>query len=257
MSIQISNPSFSKRRPVLTVIIIEVLLLLAVFAAGAYATIKELDYTAPVLISFIPIALVLIVYLTWKRKWSQMGFQSLREIPKNNWLYYLPLVVILVVLSFNGFRNVTVSEVLFFIFFTLLVGFVEETLYRGLILRTLLAKSVTAAVVTSSILFSVTHLLNLLSGQNTNQTILQIIYALVMGVALALLIVKNHNIIPLILFHFLHNLIQFLSIENENNTVLGVDVLIIVVLVMYCVWLLMSLKSKGVQPQINKGSSLV
>lgn len=255
MSIQTSKASFSKRRPVLTVIIIEVLLLLAVFAAGAYATIKELDYTAPVLISFIPIALVLIVYLTWKRKWSEMGFQSLRNIPKKNWLYYLPLVVLLITISLKGFREVTVSEVLFFIFFTLLVGFVEETLYRGLILRTLLAKSVTAAVVTSSILFSVTHLLNLLSGQNTIQTIMQIIYALVMGVALALLIVKNHNIIPLILFHFVHNLIQFLSIENEKNSVLGVDVLIIMVLVMYCVWLLMSLKSRVVQPQINKGSS--
>ncbi|MGF7048180.1 membrane protease YdiL (CAAX protease family) [Paenibacillus sp. DS2015] len=256
MTTSTNNKSFSKRRPILTVVIIEVLLLLAVFAAGAYATIKELEYTAPVLISFIPIALVLIVYLTWKRKWNQMGFQSLRNIPKKNWLYYLPLVVILVVISLEGFRGVTASEVLFFIFFTLLVGFVEETVYRGLILRTLLAKSVTTAVVTSSILFSITHVLNVLSGQSTSQTILQIIYALVMGAVLALLIVKNHNIIPLILFHFIHNLIQFLG--NES-TFLAYDVLIIVVLVIQCVWLIVSLKGKVVrpQPEINKGSSLV
>ncbi|MFL0378161.1 hypothetical protein ACH0BY_29890 [Paenibacillus amylolyticus] len=60
--------SFSVRKPVLTVVIIELLLLLAVFAAGAIATIKQLDYTSPVLISFTPIAIVLMIYLTLRRK---------------------------------------------------------------------------------------------------------------------------------------------------------------------------------------------
>ncbi|WP_416292728.1 hypothetical protein ACM7Q1_18685 [Paenibacillus illinoisensis] len=37
------KPSFSVRRPVLAVLIIELLLLLAVFAAGAVATVKQMD----------------------------------------------------------------------------------------------------------------------------------------------------------------------------------------------------------------------
>ena len=63
-----SNLSFSERKPVLTVVIIELLLLLTVFAAGAIATLKQLDYTSPVLISFTPIAIVLIIYLTLRRR---------------------------------------------------------------------------------------------------------------------------------------------------------------------------------------------
>ncbi|MNI23675.1 CAAX amino terminal protease self- immunity [compost metagenome] len=233
MSNQPNNISYSKKRPVLSVIIIEVLLLLATLAAGAYATIKELDYTSPVLISFIPIALTLIIYLTLKKKWGYLGFQSILNIPKRNWIYYLPLVLILVVISLKGFKAVTVSEVIFFIFFTLLVGFVEETIYRGFILKILLNKSVKTAVITSSILFSITHLLNVLSGQSTTQTIVQLIYALIMGIVLALLIIKNHNIIPLIIFHFLHNLIQFLG--NESTGIGYGDIAVITVLLVQCI----------------------
>jgi membrane protease YdiL (CAAX protease family) len=239
MSTPMNKPSFSQKRPVLTVVIIEILLLLAVFAAGAYATIKELSYTSPVLISFIPIALTLIIYLTWKRKWREIGFQSLANITKRNWFFYSPFIVILVVISLKGFKETTLSEVIFFIFFTLLVGFVEETIYRGLILKTLLNKSVRAAVITSSILFSITHLLNVMSGQSTEQTVVQLVYALVMGVVLALLMIKNLNIWPLIIFHFLHNLIQFLG--NES-TAIGYDILVILVLVIQCGWLMVSLK---------------
>lgn len=224
------------------------LLLLAVFAAGAYATIKELSYTAPILISFIPIALILMIYLTLKKKWGYIGFQSIFNIPKKNWLFYLPLVVILVIISINGFKAVTMSEVLFFIFFTLMVGFVEETIYRGLILKIMLSKSVLSAVLVSSILFSITHLLNVMSGQDLVQSVLQLIYALIMGVVLALLMIKNNNIAPLIMFHFVHNLIQFLSNEGTN---IIFDVIIILVLIVQCLWLVLDLRKKGVHPQLN------
>lgn len=242
--------SFSQKRPVLTVVIIEVLLLLAVFAAGAYATINELSYTSPVLISFIPIALVLIVYFTWKRKWTSLGFRKLSSIPAGGWVYYSPLALILVVISLKGMREIGVSEILFFIFFTLLVGFVEESIYRGLILKTLLPKGIKTAVITSSILFAITHVLNVLSGQDAFQTVLQIVYALLIGTVLALLMVKNNNIIPLILFHFLHNFIQFVGNDN-SDAFIGYDLFILLVLALYCIWLSFSLKKPPVSARID------
>lgn len=245
--------SFSQNHPVLTVIIIEVLLLLAVFAAGAYATIKELSYTSPVLISFIPIALVLMVYFTSKKKWNALGFHKLSSIPANDWVYYSPLLLILIVISLKGMRDISASEVLFFIFFTLLVGFVEESIYRGLILKTLLPKGIKTAVITSSILFAVTHVLNVLSGQDAFQTILQIVYALLIGAVLALLMVKNKNIIPLILFHFLHNFVQFVGNDN-SDAFIGYDVLILLVLAVHCVWLSLSLRRPVVSASANQAS---
>ncbi|WP_458124971.1 CPBP family intramembrane glutamic endopeptidase [Paenibacillus sp. Z3-2] len=241
----ISSPSkpkhsFSKRKPVLTVVIIELLLLLAVFAAGAIATIKQLDYTFPVLISFTPIAIVLIIYLTLKRKWGETGFRSLRSIPAGHAKYYIPLLLVLGTIALKGFGELTLSKVAFFVFFTLLVAFVEETIYRGLIFKTLLQKSAVAAVVTSSILFSITHLLNALSGQNMTDTIMQLIYALLMGAVLALLMLKNGNIVPLILFHFIHNLIQFLGNDLQDTGTLPYDLFILAVLIVYCAWLVWS-----------------
>ncbi|MNX06469.1 CAAX amino terminal protease self- immunity [compost metagenome] len=236
--------TFSAKRPVLAVIIIEVLLLIAMFAAGAYAQIKQLDYTSPVLIAFIPIALVLIVYLTIRRKWNALGFESIRKIPSSNWIYYLPLVLVLGINCMNGFKSTSASTLLYFIGFTLLVGFVEETIYRGLILRTLLAKGVTTAVATSSILFAVTHILNALSGQNLFDTILQIVYALLVGLVLALLIIMNNNILPLITFHFIHNLINFMS---PSNSIWYGTFAVIVILALQAIWLIVSLRKVPIQ----------
>ncbi|WP_433945787.1 lysostaphin resistance A-like protein [Paenibacillus sp. SN-8-1] len=236
--------TFSAKRPVLAVIIIEVLLLIAMFAAGAYAQIKQLDYTSPVIIAFTPIALVLVVYLTIRRKWNALGFESIRKIPSSNWIYYLPLVLVLGINCINGFKSTSASTLLYFIGFTLLVGFVEETIYRGLILRTLLAKGVTTAVATSSILFAVTHILNALSGQSLFDTILQIVYALLVGLVLALLIIMNNNILPLITFHFIHNLIQFMS---PSNSFWYGNLLVIVILALQAIWLIVSLRKVPIQ----------
>lgn len=239
MTNQPKAETFSQKRPILAVIIIEMLLLFAVTAAGAYATIRQLDYTQPVVLAFVPIALVLMIYLTLRRKWSFYGFQSLTRISRAGWMTFLPLLPVLLLISLKGFRALPMSEFLFYLCFTLLVGFVEETLYRGLILKILQPKGVKVAVATSAILFGVTHVLNALSDQSPAQTVLQIVYALVMGLFLALLMVKNNNIWPLIAFHFLHNLIQF---TGNESSVLLYDILVIVVLAVGTGWLLLDLK---------------
>ena len=231
--------TFSQRRPFWTVVIIELLLLLGVAAAGTYATLQELDYTAPVWIAFIPIAVVLMVYMTLRRRWGEYGFRSLTKIPKSGWIYYLPLLAVLATILFKGFRPLTGKEIAFFLCFTLLVAFVEETIYRGLILKTLLRKGTVLAVAASSVLFAITHVLNALSGQSLAQTLLQIFYALLVGCALALLWIKNGNILPLIAFHFVHNLIQFLSADAES---MPADIAILLILSAQCIWLIVAMR---------------
>ena len=113
---QTGKPSFSVRRPVLAVFIIELLLLLAVFAAGAVATVKQLDYTSPVLMSFTPMAVVLIIYLTLRRRWAETGFCSLRTIPVQHAKYYIPLLLVLGTIALKGFAELTLAKVTFFIF---------------------------------------------------------------------------------------------------------------------------------------------
>lgn len=241
---QSNKSSFFVNRPILFVIIVEVLLLFVVTVGGAIATIKELDYTSAIWVSFTPLALALIIYLTWTKKWRNLGFRSLSMIPKRNWLYYLPLILVLIIIGIEGFEGVTLSKVIQFVSFTLLVGFVEETVYRGLILKAMLNKSVTAAVVTSSLLFAFTHALNLISSQDAASTAVQIVYSLLVGAVLALLMVRDGNILPLILFHFLHNLIQFLG--TESTGVNYYDLIALAILAIYTFILIKSLDKKKV-----------
>lgn len=228
-----------RKHPIKSIILIEVSFLLVVFIAGAIASIKQLSHYSPILISFIPTTLVLIVYFTWKRKWASFGFKPV--LPTKNWLYYLPLLAILIVLCFQGVNHTPIETIAFYVGFSALVGFVEESIYRGIIIKILLPLGILPAILTSSLLFSLTHFLNLLSGQSMGQTVLQLVYALLIGIVLAQLFIINGSIYPLILFHTLHNLIQFL--DNDESTPL-LDGAVITILALTAIFLALSLKKQ-------------
>lgn len=146
---------------------------------------------------------------------------------KTKWKYYFPLLLILIAISFQGFSYQPIETITFYVGFAILVGFVEETIYRGIMIKILLPLGNLKAILLSSLLFSFAHILNLLSGQSINETGLQLIYSLLIGIVLAQLFIKTRNIYPLILFHMIHNLIQFLG-NGASNVV--VDSLIMVIL---------------------------
>ncbi|MNC42275.1 CAAX amino terminal protease self- immunity [compost metagenome] len=118
----------------------------------------------------------------------------------------------------------------------LLVAFVEETVYRGLILNLILQKGIRIAVLTSSLLFSLTHLLNLMGGQSLAATLLQLAYAFLVGLSLALLYVRHKTLLPLMAFHFLHNFMQFL-VQDQASVLF--DSLVVAALLFSCIWLLL------------------
>ncbi|MEK5206741.1 CPBP family intramembrane glutamic endopeptidase [Psychrobacillus sp. FSL H8-0510] len=231
--------SYSKKHPIISIILIEVIFLLVVFIAGAIATIKQLSYNTPILISFIPTALFLLFYFSWKRKWTYYGFK--REIKRANWILYLPLLIILIVLCLQGFSSQPLETIIFYVGFAILIGFVEESIYRGIMIKILLPRGILPAILTSSILFSVTHMLNLLSGQSLGQTGLQLAYSFLIGIVLAQLFIKTGNILPLILFHSLHNLIQFLGSGGPSAIL---DTIVIIILGVTAILLSLSLNKK-------------
>ncbi|MCY9027207.1 CPBP family intramembrane metalloprotease [Priestia megaterium] len=76
------------------------------------------------------------------------------------------------------------------------------------------------AVLLSSFLFAFTHSLNMLSGQSVANTIFQILFAFVIGLVLALLIVNGQSIGVTIVFHGLNNFLQFTSPVKANDSLL-------------------------------------
>lgn len=247
-----TTDSYIVKRPLVAIILIELMLMIFVAGGSAYVSIAELTHPLAPFFGFIPIALFLLIYLTVKKRWSTFYFSSLSKLTKRQWLEYAPLLLVLLVLVIgnNGFQSAPFS---FFVYMLLsqifLVGFVEETLFRGMMLRILQSKGNAFAIIGSSALFGITHALQALSGQSLQDTILQIVYAFILGFVLTMLVVRNRAILLTILFHGLHNFLNFTG--NTPSTHLY-DYLVFIILIAQLLWLVSSSrKSAAVSKQIN------
>jgi len=131
------------------------------------------------------------------------------------------LYLLIILIGNKGVRGSSIVDlVLILLTQTLVIAFVEEMVFRGFMLNLLLSKSYKVAVLLSSFLFAFTHSLNMLSGQSVANTIFQILFAFVIGLVLALLIVNGQSIGVTIVFHGLNNFLQFTSPVEANDSLL-------------------------------------
>jgi membrane protease YdiL (CAAX protease family) len=87
---------------------------------------------------------------------------------------------------------------------TLLVGFSEEAMFRGVLLHNAIKKYGTIkAVFISSLGFSLLHSINIFGGQSISATLIQMAFTFVLGLFFSLVAIRVKNIVPLIIFHFL------------------------------------------------------
>ena len=115
-------------------------------------------------------------------------------------------------------KNVLVVTQLLIV--TAMVGFAEEAIFRGLMLNALKPRGAWTAVIVTSLLFGLSHSLNVLSGKNLAVVAVQILYALAIGFAFAALVIKKGFIWPLVLAHFL---IDFTAMIGKTNFSLAWD----------------------------------
>lgn len=146
---------------------------------------------------------VLVSILGW---WRIVGWNRPAQW-RNLGLLILPALLVLLPLI-KGFKAVDVGTVVFLLVGYLLVGFHEETIFRGVILRILRPKGVWFAVLISSLLFSLAHSTNLFlrfSGQPTLVG-LQMIGTFTFGIGMAALRLRTNTLWPLMLLHAISDL---------------------------------------------------
>lgn len=228
------------KKPYLILLWIELALILFVAGGSAYVSIAELTHPAAPFLGFIPLALFLLFFLLRKGRAHTYYLGGFSQIKGKQWLDYAPLLLILVVLFIanNGFASAPASTFIYLLLTQLLlVGFVEETLFRGILMRVFAHKGVMYAIIISSVFFGVTHALQALGGQSLEDTLLQIVYAFGIGFMLALLVAKHRAVMLTILFHGLHNFINMTG--NEPTTHLY-DYVVLAIIAGYSLWLLRS-----------------
>lgn len=205
------------------VIGLEILVIFWFVVNGAYVSVTHPAAHYLQFLGIVPLAIGIAFYLTKTKKWPHFfSFQQNMSF-RTRILFLSPLLLYLLIILIGNkgvHGNSIVDLILVLLTQTLVIAFVEEMVFRGFILNLLLSKSYKMTVLLSSFLFAFTHSLNMLSGQSVANTIFQILFAFVIGMVLALLIVNGQSIGITIAFHGLNNFLQFTSPVDANDSFL-------------------------------------
>lgn len=197
----------------------------------------------------IAIALSLILFIHI-RKNGLLGKYGLCKptVSGRKMLFYIPLALLLTVNLWYGVTmNLSAAETVLYILTMLCVGFLEETIFRGLLFAAMKKDGVKSAIAVSSITFGIGHIINLFNGSGAEliPNLLQVVYAIATGFMLVMIFYKSKSLLVCIGFHGVFNSLSVFS--NEAALTLGQRigscVFIVLISVAYGVYLVMSVKS--------------
>lgn len=187
------------------------------------------------------LSVLLLIYLLRTRIGAEIGLGVRPAVPASRMWFYLPLVILVCVPFTGGLRgDLTLLLVATIIAHYVFVGFLEEVLFRGMLLRALLdqGKPIRAVGITA-VTFGIGHLTSMLIGQGGTDTALQIINAIIVGLVLTLVVFLTGSLHMAIVIHVLYNITATLSTDPTSTTEGSLAILAgLVVLIIYGSWLL-------------------
>ncbi len=139
----------------------------------------------------------------------------------------LPIVVISILMLLTNIididiTNLNILNLISLVIYAVFIGMFEEILFRGIFLGELLdnfnknKKQVVIAIVISAVIFSLTHVTNLLMGQDLFTTILQVVQTFAIGILLGSMYYESGNIWSVI---FLHGFYDFSILLGDVNLI--------------------------------------
>ena len=129
------------------------------------------------------------------------------------------------------------------------VGFLEEVIFRGLLFRAMEKDNLKSAILVSSLTFGIGHIVNLFngSGGDLTSTLIQIVFAILVGFILVWIFYHGKSLIACILFHSANNALKVFaaegSLSRQTEMIMNI-VLIVVVLGGYLFYLVKTFPMK-------------
>ena len=148
------------------------------------------------------------VFLSLLRWWRQTGFtKGIRgkDVPVCLFPTLLTLFIAFGALSpfIFGLMKISLDRLVFVAIYACLIGVAEESIFRGIILQTLLPKGVLRALFLSTLLFALLHVGNLFAGLSWGYILGQVLNAFGGGIAYAVMRVRTGSIWPAVILHSL------------------------------------------------------
>ncbi len=120
-----------------------------------------------------------------------------------DYLFFIPMIILTTGNLWGGF-GVAYKGIyqVCAVISMLLIGFIEEMIFRGFLFKSLLERDpVPAAVSISAVTFGIGHIVNLLAGQGGIESLIQVIFAVAWGYLFTLVFYKSGSLIPCIISH--------------------------------------------------------
>lgn len=195
----------------------------------------------------------LMLLFVWKNGLMEKYGLSAWAKNSRSMLWFFPLWVIA---SLNLWAGVSVKYAIpgqiFAVVSMALVGFAEELIFRGFLFKAMLKDgNVKSAVIVSSITFGLGHIMNLFTGHELVETLIQVVFAVAFGFVVTMAFYKSGSLLPCILSHSLTDVFSLFSAGEFSQLLDWVAHAVTIVLALaYCLYLAKHVET----PAINKPS---
>ena len=195
-------------------------------------------------------ALAAVIWLFIRRNGLEKTYGLCKPAyPASRFLFYVPLVVLASVnLWFGVQANYPAAETLCYVGSMLLVGALEELIFRGFLFKAISKSNVTRAIVISSVTFGIGHIVNLVNGSGADllSNLCQVCYAVAIGFLFVIIFYKGKSLVPCIVTHSVLNSLGAFGNEAANHAhVLLTSAVLIVVSVAYSLIIIKGVDKPG------------
>ena len=181
----------------------------------------------------IVMSLILFFWITKNGLRIKYGFCG-SKLPAKRFLFYIPLAVIASTSLWNGISTrFGFPGTLFYVISMCCVGFLEEVIFRGLLFRAMEKDNLRSAILVSSLTFGIGHIVNLFngSGRELASSLIQIVFAVLVGFVLVWIFYHGKSLIPCILFHSVNNALKVFAVEGrfspQTEMILNLAVIVV------------------------------
>lgn len=199
---------------------------------GAYG-----DESAAMLAGLAVIAAGLLAFVKTAHLEEKYGLVKWRGHARE-YLFFLPVLVLMtgnlwggVGMAYEGMAQ------LFAVLSMFLVGLVEELIFRGLLFRALLQRDAPPVAITiSAVTFGIGHIVNLLAGQGSLESLIQVIFAVAWGFLFTMLFYHSGSLLVCIFVHGMVDVFAKFTTGVSRSDYIYVTVTILVSIA-YCLYL--------------------
>lgn len=226
------------------------LIWIAIYCFISLPILSMLGVTSPVMACWLILFSAAILFFIKKNDLAEKYGLAKWKGRLRHYLFFLPMLVLMTGNLWGGIQLDHHGLGLIFAIITMiLVGLVEELIFRGLLFRALLKRMpVPGAIAISAATFALGHLINLLTGQGGLDTLVQVIFALAWGFLFTFVFYRSGSLWICILSHAVIDVSSLFGRQSSRIDLIYTSVSLVVALAygLYLSRLPSALKQKSV-----------